>query len=102
MVLEGFVVALWGFFVSLVQERFGTFQDLSPRTKQLVNSLFAFVVPVLVQWVAPVWKPEFGNTNEVVTALLTFLVPAALAWSSSQFAHHFDKLFQNLGDFLKG
>ena len=102
MVLEGFVLAVWGVFVALVQERLGSFQDLSPNMKQLVNSIFAFIVPIVVQFVAPIWRPEFGDTTEVVTAFLTFVVPALFVWVSGQFGHHFDNLLNRAGKRLKG
>lgn len=96
MVLEGFVLALWGIVVSLVQERFGKFQDLPANTKQLINALLTFVVPAVVNFVHPVWTPALGDESEVVTAALLLVAPVAI-WVVSQFTHLFDRVLQKVG-----
>lgn len=88
--LLNYVVLFWGVFVALFQERFGKFQDLSPEMKQLVNAVFAYVVPAAVAWwVNPWWNADWGDPQQFVLALLTFLVPA-FAWALGQFTHIFD------------
>lgn len=96
MVLETFVVALWGLFVSFVQERYGKFQDLPANVKQLVNALLTFIVPAVVTVVAPYWKPELGDVNEVVTSGIILLVPV-VAWLASQVGHQVDRVLQKYG-----
>lgn len=101
MVLETFVLALWGFFVSAVEERLGKFDDLSPNMKQLVNALLAFAIPVVAQYFAPIWQPEFGDINEVVKAGLFFVVPAIVAWVSSQGWHLVERNVKLIGNSFK-
>lgn len=86
-----FVLAAYGFAVSWIEERFGAFEGLEPRTKQLINSLFSFVVPAVVIWLnkSP-WPADFGDPSAVVTALLTLLAPVGV-WVASQLAHYLDK-----------
>jgi hypothetical protein len=98
--LSALILALWGIVVAFVQERFGVFDDLSPRTKQLVNAVLAFIVPGLVIYLTPYWKPEFGDANAVVMAAFYILAPAAV-WVVGQLAHQVDRLLQLGGDWLK-
>lgn len=88
--LQLFVLALYGTFVSFVQERFGAFQDLSPRVKQLINSLLTFAVPAIVNFVIPIWRLEFGDSSEVVNSALLLVAPV-FVWLVSQVAHAVDK-----------
>jgi hypothetical protein len=97
--LPVFILVIWGMLVAFLEERFGVFQDLSPRAKQLVNAALAYVVPVIVGFLTPIWRPELGDANEVVTAVIILLVPA-IAWLASQLGHQTDRLLQNAGDKL--
>ena len=93
MVLETFIIAVWGFFVAFIQERFGKFNDLPANVKQLINAVLAFIVPAVVVYLQPYWLPEFGNINEVVTGGLLLFVPV-VAWLASQIGHQIDRLLQ--------
>jgi len=84
---EEFAVMFWGVFVSLLEERFGKFQDLSPKAKQLVNAVAAFIVPaVLLWWVNPWWQADWGNSEEFVNAIIVLIAPA-FVWAFSQLTH---------------
>lgn len=85
-----FILALYAFFVSFLQERFGAFQNLPSNIKQLINAVLAFVVPAVVQFVAPIWQPEFGDASEVVKAVLLMAAPVVV-WLISQAAHAVDR-----------
>ena len=85
-----FILALYGFFVSFLEERFGAFQNLPANIKQLVNAVLAFVVPAIVQFVTPIWQPEFGDASEVVKAVLLLAAPVVV-WLVSQVAHAIDR-----------
>lgn len=90
-VLVNFVLAVWGWFVSWAEERWGSFNDFTPSQKQWVNSFLAWVVPVvatsgLFYW----WTPELGNLTEVLTAVGIFVAPF-VSWLISQVAHFVDK-----------
>jgi hypothetical protein len=87
----------WGTAVSYVQERFGKFEDLSPRMKQLINAVLAFVLPLVVVVVQPYWKAEFGDINQVLTAVLLMGAPV-LAWVVSQVMHQVDLWFKDKHD----
>ena len=89
--LLNYIVLIWGVFVSMVEERFGVFQGLEPRYKQLVNSLLTFVVPGLANWLMTKgWNVDvFGSAEEFSNALLVFVVPA-LIWMVSQVTHFVD------------
>lgn len=81
------MVAFWGVFISLLQERFGKFQDLAPRTKQVVNAITAFVVPAIaIWWVNPWWQTNWGDSEEFTAALITLVAPA-FVWALSQLTH---------------
>lgn len=88
--LSLFILALYGTFVSFVQERFGAFQELPANVKQLINSILAFVIPLVVNFITPIWKPEFGDASEVVNAALLLAAPVVV-WLVSQVAHGVDK-----------
>lgn len=85
-----FILALYGFFVSFLEERFGAFQNLPANVKQLVNAVLTFVVPAIVNIVNPIWQPEFGDTSEVVRAVLLLAAPVVV-WLISQVAHAVDR-----------
>jgi len=94
-----FVILVYGAAVSWIEERFGTFQDLDARTKQLVNAVFGFVVPALVVWVVPGvkallggWPVELGTPEAFTTSVLYLLVPV-LIWLVTQAAHYIDLVF---------
>ena len=98
--LQVFILALWGVVTAMVQERFGAFDALAPRTKQLINAALAYVVPGIVIYLTPYWKPEFGDANTVVMAVFYLLAPA-FVWVVGQAAHQIDRLFKLAGDYLK-
>lgn len=87
------LAGLWGWIVSWMEERFGAFENLSPRWKQLVNSVLSLVVPLAAGLLAPHWRDSFGDlggfTNEF---LLVLALPAA--WLASQLWHYADKLLK--------
>ena len=85
-----FVLALYGFAVSFVEERFGAFQNLPANIKQLVNAVLTFVVPAVVNYLNPIWQPEFGDASEVVQAVLLLAAPVVV-WLVSQVAHAVDR-----------
>lgn len=99
-VLSLFILAVWGMLVALLQERFGAFQNLTPRVKGLFNAAFAYVVPAVVIWVQPYWKLEFGDVNEVVLAALYILAPV-VAWAVGQLFHLVDKNLTYGAKYLK-
>lgn len=88
--LSVLVLGLIGAIVSWAEERYGKFQDLSPRAKQLTNAVLAFLVPVIVTWLGGVWRPEFGDLTEFVNSMAALLVPAVI-WFGSQVGHYLDK-----------
>lgn len=92
-----FVLAVYGLGVTFLQERFGAFQNLDARTKQLVNSVLAFVVPLVVNFVAPVWRPELGDASEVVNSALVLAAPVVV-WLVSQVGHQVDRALQKAGN----
>jgi hypothetical protein len=90
------VIFAYGFGVSWLQERFGKFEKLEPRQKQLWNSVFAFIVPAVVAWLVPLfttvfgsWPDALGDPNGLVGAVLRLAVPV-LVWLVSQVAHYVD------------
>lgn len=86
------VVLLYGWAISWLEERFGGFNDLSARTKQLVNALFGFVVPAVAVYLPVLfgqWPGELGTPEGFVTFVLRLLVPVAV-WLVTQVAHQFD------------
>jgi len=85
-----FVLALYGSFVSFIEERFGSFQNLPANIKQLINSILAFVVPAIVNYLVPVWRPEFGEASEVAWAVSLLAAPVVV-WLVSQLAHAIDR-----------
>ena len=85
-----FILALYGFAVSFVEERFGAFQNLPANIKQLVNPVLTFVVPAVVNYLNPIWQPEFGDASEVVQAVLLLAAPVVV-WLVSQVAHAVDR-----------
>lgn len=87
--LSVFVLAIWGIGVSWIEERFGAFQNLSPSVKQLINSVLTFIVPAVVNFLTPIWRPELGDASEVVNAAL-FLVAPVVVWLFSQIGHYTD------------
>jgi hypothetical protein len=84
------ILGIYGLAVAFVQERFGTFNDLSPRSKQLINSIAAFVVPAVANLLTPIWRPELGDVSAVVYGLVLLLAPASV-WLVSQVGHAADK-----------
>jgi hypothetical protein len=89
-VLSVFILAVYAFFVSFLEERFGRFQDLPSNVKQLINSVLTFIVPAVANYLNPIWQPEFGDANEVVWAFSLLIVPA-IVWLISQIAHAIDR-----------
>lgn len=91
------VIILYGSAVSWVQERFGKFQDLSPRAKQAVNAALGFFVPAIVTLllgVVKVWPTtDLGTPEEFVTFVLLLLAPFAV-WLVTQVAHWVDLIFK--------
>lgn len=98
--LQIFILALWGVVVAFVQERFGAFVSLEPRTKQFINAILAYVVPGLVIFLTPYWRPEFGDASTVVMAVFYLLAPAGV-WLVGQLSHQIDRILQSAGDWLK-
>jgi len=91
-----FVIAVYGLAVAFVQERVGKFEDLSPTQKQSINAFLAFVVPLVVNYVVPFWRPELGEPNAFFTALGLLLAPVFI-WLVSQVGHQFDRILQTSG-----
>lgn len=89
------VLMLWGVFISLVQERFGRFQDLSPRVKQVVNGVLTIGVPILVAYLRPYWQANYGDANEVLMSALIILSPMFI-WIISQATHIIDNLVKKI------
>ena len=58
--------------------------------KQLVNAVLTFVVPTIVNYLNPIWQPEFGDASEVVQAVLLLAAPVVV-WLVSQIAHAVDR-----------
>lgn len=85
-----FVLAVYGVTVSWIQERFGKFQDLDSRTKQLVNGILTVIIPLIVVYLQPYWRPEYGNINETVNSFVLLIVPAII-WLASQLGHYLDQ-----------
>lgn len=87
-------LAILGIAISFIQERFGKFEELPAKYKQLINSIITLIVPVLVATVAGWWRPEFGDSAGFFTALLQFTAPVVIwlvTWLSSQLGHFLDK-----------
>jgi hypothetical protein len=90
--LSVFILAFWGFAVSWIEERFGAFQILPPKQKQLVNSILNLIVPGITIWlVNPWWQKDFGDSVEFTNGILILLAPV-MVWLTSQFAHYADRL----------
>ncbi|MCL4296147.1 MAG: hypothetical protein KJ077_10485 [Anaerolineae bacterium] len=87
--LIGLVTVFYGTGTSFIQERFGKFHDLSPSVKQLVNAVINLVLPYVLVFLQPYWRPEFGEVNAAVTSLFFLVAPVAI-WVVSQVAHRFD------------
>ncbi len=86
------VIILYGSAVSWIQERFGSFQDLPARTKQLINAFLGFLVPAIVTGLLAFvneWPVGLGTPEEFVTFVLLLLAPFAV-WLVTQVAHQFD------------
>ena len=95
-VLQVFVFAIVGILIAYLQERFGTFQELKPGTKQIVNGVLALVLPGVVAWSAGWWVPAFGDATEVWTQVAYLIVPAVV-WVVTQLAHQVDRVLQKYG-----
>lgn len=96
MITETFIIVIWGVFAAFLQERFGKFQDLSPKTKQLINAVLTVVIPAAAAYLAPYWRPEFGDPTKVLTGGVIVLMPM-IAWLASQVGHQIDRLLQKYG-----
>jgi hypothetical protein len=88
------VLAIYAWAISWIEERFGKFQDLPPNMKQLVNAIFGLVIPAVVLWLTPYWKPEFGALEPAVEQLLVVLTPIAV-WLATQVFHYADLLLKS-------
>jgi hypothetical protein len=73
--------------VSWAEEQAGWFQNLSPDWKVKVNAVATLIVPILVQWLTPYWRPEFGgDVRDFSYNVLIALLPiGTYIWS--QIAH---------------
>lgn len=90
--LLALIVLLYGFGVSWVAERFGSFDKLSPSVKQLVIALVGFVVPLVVSLATKLfgaWPDTIGTPEGFVTALFMLLAPVGV-WIITQIAHFLD------------
>jgi hypothetical protein len=90
--LLAFVVVLYGFAVSWLEERFGSFQNLSPANRQLVNGLLGFFAPLVASAVVAMlgkWPVEIGTPEGLAQAILYVLAPVAV-WLVTQVAHYAD------------
>ena len=100
--LLAFVIVVYSWGVSWIQERFGTFQDLDAKTKQLVNAIFGFIVPAIVLWIVPAvtgvfgnWPAELGAPEGFVTTALMVVVPV-FVWVLTQVWHYVDLSLERL------
>ncbi len=87
------VTAVYGMGTSYLQERFGSFQSLSPQIKQLLNALINLAIPYAAVAVQPYWRPDFGDLNAALQSLLLLFAPV-LVWLFSQVGHQIDRLLQ--------
>jgi hypothetical protein len=73
--------------VSWGEEQAGWFQNLSPEWKVKVNAAATLIVPILVQWLTPYWRPEFGGSvrDFSYNVLIALLPIGTYIWS--QIAH---------------
>lgn len=89
MFLIGLVTVFYGTGTSFLQERFGKFHDLPPTVKQLANAVLNLILPYILVFVQPYWRPDFGELTAAVTSAFFLVVPVAV-WVVSQIAHRLD------------
>lgn len=86
------LIVLYGFAVSWIEERFGSFQDLSPSVKQVVNGLLGFFAPLVAAGVVALlgrWPEQIGTAEGLAQAVLYLAAPVAV-WLVTQIAHYVD------------
>jgi len=93
--MEIAVLGIYGWLISMLEERVGKFQDLPAGTKQLVNALLGFVIPAVVIWLTPYWKPEFGELEPAVSQAMFILAPA-IVWGVTQVWHDIELWLKSL------
>lgn len=87
--LIGLVTVFYGTGTSFLQERYGKFHDLSPSVKQFANAVLNLILPYILVFIQPYWRPDFGDLTAAVTSVFFLVVPVAV-WVVSQVAHRLD------------
>jgi hypothetical protein len=77
--------------VSLIEERYGKFQDLTAGQKQLINAVLTFFLPVAVTFAGSYIDPKYANVDQQAIVYLLLVLAPVLCYAASQLAHGIDK-----------
>lgn len=91
------VVIVYASSASLTQERLAAFGKLSPKEKQLVNTITNAIIPTIVMIYS--LFVEVGNRIIIEDALtnIVFLLSPLIAWIASQAIHAGDRIAKKAG-----
>lgn len=82
-----FVLGIFGALVALIQEKTGqSWKSLSPEWKQAITFVTTLVLPTVINFLTPVWRPEFGDVSQFVYAVAWFVGPV-VAFLAGQVWH---------------
>jgi len=94
VIMEYATIALFiGTVVSLIEERVGKFQEMSPGQKQAINAVLTYFLPLAITFAATYIDPRYSGADETALAGLVMLAAPVLCLGASQFAHWIDKTY---------
>jgi NhaP-type Na+/H+ or K+/H+ antiporter len=87
------IALLIGAIASLIEERVGKFQEMSPGQKQAINAVVTYFLPLAVTFLATYVDPKYSGADQTALAGLVMLAAPVVCWGASQLAHWLDKTY---------